>query len=120
MTNLETLTDLMKGHKAAEIVCAVRGIVVRRLVVCDDTLEIDASGAWGREEFAAPLDTAISFRPWFMDRGDVVLTTNGQTIKLCTEHDLIRYEDGTTAWLSSEHDRCLVLEPARVVETVQL
>jgi hypothetical protein len=54
-----------------------------------------------------------------MDRGDVVLTTDGQTIKLCTEHDLIRYEDGTTAWLSSEHDR-LVLEPAHVVETVAL
>lgn len=86
MTHLETLADLMRGHKAAEIVCAVRGIVVRRLVVCDDTLEIDASGPWGREEFAALLGTAISFRPW---------------------------------WLSSEHDRWLVLESARV-ETVQL
>src|SRR5574341_2604794 len=87
MTNIETLADLMRGHKAAEIICAVRGIVIRRLVVCDDTLEIDASGPWGREEFAAPLSTAISLRSWFMDRGDVLTTADGQTIKLCTEHD---------------------------------
>ncbi len=92
----KTLADLMNGHKSAEIICAVRGNVVRRLIVCDATLEIDASGPWGREEFAAPLDAAISLRPWFMDRGDVVLKADGQTIKLCVEYDLIRYEDGTT------------------------
>ena len=91
-----TLADLMRGHQAAEIVCPVRVTVVRRLVVCDGTLEIDASGPWGREEFAAPLDTEISLRPWFMDRGDVVLTIDGQMVKLCTEYDLIRYADGTT------------------------
>ena len=93
---MTTHTDFMNGHKSAEIVCAMRGIVVRRLVVCDGTLEIDASGPWGREDFAASLDTAISLRPWFMDRGDVVLTADGQTIKLCCEYALIRYEDGTT------------------------
>ncbi len=97
-----TLADLMNGHKAAEILCGMRGIVVRRLVVCDGTLEIDASGPWGREEFAAPLDTAISLRPWFMDRGDVLLTADGQTIKLCTECDLIRYEDGTESCVEVE------------------
>lgn len=94
----KTLAELMNGHESAEIICAVRGSVVRRLVVCDGTLEIDASGPWGREEFAAPLEAEISLRPWFMDRGDVVLTADsGQMIKLCTEYDLIRYEDGTTA-----------------------
>lgn len=91
----KTLAEIMKGHKSAEIVCAIRGGVVRRLVVCDSTLEIDMCGPSDREEFAAPLDTEITLRPWFMDRGDVMLKADGQTIKLCTEYDLIRYEDGT-------------------------
>lgn len=110
MPYLETLLDLMRGHKAAEIICAVRNIVVRRLVVCDDTLEIDASGPWGREEFAAPLTTTLHFRPWFMDRGDVVLTAEGLTIKLCTEYDVIRYEDGTIGWLTNARDNQVGLE----------
>ena len=104
MRSMKTLADLMNGHKAAEIVCCVRGSVVRRLVVCDDTLEIDASGPWGREEFAAPLDTPIKLRPWFMDRGDVLIIVHDgaiikQEVKLCTEHDLIRFPDGTEHWI---------------------
>ena len=97
---MKTLKDLMSGYLSAEILCAFSGTVVRRLVVCDDTLDIDASGPWGHEEFSAPLAAEIKIRPWFMDRGDILFTADGQTIKLCTEHDLNCYEDGTTMTVS--------------------
>lgn len=95
----KTIADLMNGHQSAEIICPVRNVVVRRLVVCDKTLEIDASGPWGREEYAAALDTEIRLQPMFMDRGNVVLSINEQLIKFCTEADQIRFEDGSISWV---------------------
>lgn len=89
-----TVRDLMAGHTGAEIRCAHTGKVVRRLAVVEDTLDIDAMG----EQLGIPLDTQLTYEPWFMDRGSILFTFNGQACKFCTEFDKIVFEDGTELW----------------------
>lgn len=86
-----TFKDLMGGHPFAEIACAYTGMVVRRLVVIDDRVDIDAL----TEQVGVALDTEIRFEPWFMDRGSLVFRLELGTGKLCTDGDVIRFDDGT-------------------------
>ena len=90
---VRTMADLMKGHQTAEIVCPNRGIIVRKLKVVGDQLEIDALAP---PLIQVPLSTPIKYVPWFMDRGNLIFSCAAvPEAKLCTEADLIFWPDGT-------------------------
>lgn len=95
-----TFETLMAGRKSAEIVCLYKGTVVRTLTVKGATIEMAAASG---EKVEVRMGTGITYRPWFMDRGDFQFYVpdlngpNGDVVKLCTEHDLIRFDDGTEA-----------------------
>lgn len=90
----KTLRDIMAGHQTAEILNLFNGQVVRRLTVKGDVVGID----FLTETVDFPLDTAVLYQPWTMDRGSMLiecsLTPDGYA-KLCTELDPIRFPDGT-------------------------
>ena len=91
--------DLFDGHDGAEIICVVTGKVVRQLALIGDTLELKA----GADQCAIAVDTELRYEPWFMDRGSVLVASlECGTIKLCTEGDIIRFEDGTEVSLCAE------------------
>lgn len=93
-----TFETLMAGRKSAEIVCLYKGTVVRRLTVEDNMIEMAAASG---ESVKVRMGTGIVFTPWFMDRGNFTFYVpdlngpNGDVVKLCTEHDVIRFDDGT-------------------------
>lgn len=93
-----TLRDLMGGHKYAEIVCPVKNIVVRRIVVVDDTADVDFTDG---TKLGIKLDAELSYQPWFWDRGSVLVdqAEHGR-IKLCTEADRIDWDDGSSGCVS--------------------
>ncbi|MCR9292045.1 MAG: hypothetical protein NXI32_04950 [bacterium] len=39
-------------------------------------------------------DTPIRFQPWVMDRGSLLFEVGGHELKICTESDILRTEDG--------------------------
>jgi hypothetical protein len=91
--------DLFDGHDGAEVICAVTGHVVRQLALIGDTLELKA----GADQCAIAADTQLHYEPWLMDRGSVLVASlEYGTIKLCTEFDIIRFEDGTEVSLCAE------------------
>ena len=95
-----TFETLMAGHKSAEIVCPYKGEVVRRLTVKGDGLiDVDVM----TETVTVRMATPITCHPVFWDRGNMMFYIpdyggpNGLVGKLCTEADLIRFDDGTEA-----------------------
>lgn len=94
-----TFETLMAGHKSAEIVCLLKGEVVRRLTVKDGGLiEVDVM----TEKVTVRMGTPIVCHPVFWDRGNMMFyipdyggDPNGLVGKLCTEADHIRFDDGT-------------------------
>jgi hypothetical protein len=92
-----TFETLMAGHTSAEVLCLYRGEVVRRLTVKGNMIEIDAITV----KVEVRMNTPIVFTPWCMDRGNLTFYVpdlggpNGTVAKLCTEHDRIKYDDGT-------------------------
>lgn len=75
------------------------GKVVRQLALIGDTLELKA----GTDQCAITVDTELRYEPWFMDRGSVLAASlEYDTIKLCTEGGIIRFEDGTEVSLCAE------------------
>jgi len=90
---VRNFADLMAGHKTAEILCAVKLAVVRRLKVSGNMVRIDACDG---PMIQVPLDTPISYEPWFMDRGSLLFDCQEvPSAKICTEADLIRFPDGS-------------------------
>lgn len=89
----QTLATLMQGHATAEVVCPIKGTVVRRLTVVGDQLEIDAITA----AITLPLSATVYYEPWTMDRGSMLLEqpVGDISVKLCTEFDIIRFPDGS-------------------------
>lgn len=99
-----TIRALLNGHLGAQIVCAVRGQVVRKLAVNPDTNIVDID--FGCDEvLGLDLDTELYYEMWTMDRGsftfripdhllrsDMPVGTHG---KFCTEFDVVRFDDGT-------------------------
>lgn len=92
---VENFADLMNGKLVAEIVCPVHNRVVRRLYVNGDRIQIDFLLP---PIVSTPMDTPILYEPWCMDRGNLwfpcIEAPDGRA-KVCTEGDIIRYEDGT-------------------------
>ena len=91
-----TFASLMNGHTSAEIRCPFRGEVVRRLTVKGDMVEVDAMTI----KVDVRLETIITYEPWCMDRGSLLfyspnLPQHVPVAKLCTELDVIKFEDGT-------------------------
>jgi hypothetical protein len=86
--------DLMRDQDSAEIVCAYKGAVVRKLTVIERDsstfVRIDAL----TEHVDVLISTEIIYQPWTFDRGSMLFGHSGGTGKLCTEGDLIRFPDG--------------------------
>ncbi len=97
--NIQTLRDIMQNRLGAQIVCAVTGKVVRYLAVIGDRCDLKTADG---DQFGLSLDAAIRYEPWFMDRGSVLVESEHGTIKLCTEFDVIRYDDGTAETVDCE------------------
>jgi len=83
-----TFRTLMAGHKSCEIRCAYTGHLARKLTVNGDTLHLDAI----TESIDVPLDTEITYKPWVMDRGELMFLDK---FKVCGEYDKITYDDGS-------------------------
>lgn len=82
------------GQTQAEIVCLVRGRVVRRLTLKGDKVVVDPTTDLPVEVAA---DLAISYEPWTFDRGSLLFAcdwTAPRPAKVCTEYDRVRYPDG--------------------------
>jgi len=84
--------DVMAGHMTAEIVCLYKGEVMRTLTVNGDMVHMACPNG---DEVDVPLDTPVSYEPWFMDRGNMLFEGLGTRLKLCTEADKVRYPDGS-------------------------
>jgi hypothetical protein len=89
-----TFETLMGGHKAAEIRCPYKGVVVRRLAVEGDMIEVDAITV----KVSVPLASEITYEAWVLDRGSLLFSAPGfgDQAKLCTEFDEIVFDDGST------------------------
>lgn len=86
-----TLRELLCGLPSAHIHCVVTGAVVRTLVADGDYCDLRAGDG---SEVAIRLDEPLTFEPWFMDRGSILVKScDAGVIKLCTEGDLLHLED---------------------------
>ena len=89
-----TFKAFMDGHSAATIRCAYTNTVVRRIAVIGGIAEIHCADGTA---IGVDLDTPIRYEAWFMDRGSLTFVSSElpQACKLCTEADLVTFEDGT-------------------------
>lgn len=102
MSGTTTIRNLLDGHLAAEIVCAMRATVVRRFVVHPDMDIVDVDFG-DNTQVGLSLDTVLSYDAWIMDRGSIVFIIPEHMRlpdmpicgKLCTEFDILRFDDGT-------------------------
>lgn len=96
-----TFKTFMAGHTVALIRCAYTGSVVRRLAVFGDVLELHCAD---NTAIGIPLDTPIRYEAWFMDRGSLTFTSKElpETAKLCTECDVVTFEDGTEGYATQD------------------
>lgn len=93
---VRTLEDVMGGHDRAEIVCLLKGTVVRRLKRTPAGIEIDPGEG---EPVTLPANAPVRYEAWFMDRGSLLIDIPGfGEGKLCTEEDRVTYPpDAETA-----------------------
>ena len=99
-----TLRAFMQGHLGAEIRCACRGDVVRKLVVNIDSNIVDIDFGDG-EVHGLDLDLELCYEAWLMDRGSVMFKIPPHILqsgmspdgcgKICTEFDIVCFDDGT-------------------------
>ena len=95
-----TIRDFMKGHHALNIVCPIKGKVVRELDVMGENVRINANPGAGKErqEIYVPLDTELTYEAWCMDRGSILFSCpEFPRAKLCTEWDIVRFDDNSEA-----------------------
>lgn len=92
---IKSLKDLLGDYNRCEIINPLQGNVVRILTKHGDKVEIDAITV----KVTVPLDTEVRHQPWMFDRGNLLISVPGygDNAKLCTEADVVRYEDGTEA-----------------------
>lgn len=94
-----TLRTLMNERLGATIHCAMTGAKVRTLAINGDYCDLRAGDG---TEVAIHIDTPLTYEQWFMDRGSVLVKScDDGVIKLCTECDLLRYDDGTEVAIGS-------------------
>ena len=116
-----TLRAFMQSQLGAEIRCAYRGTVVRKLVVNADANIVDIDFGDG-EVCGLDLDLELRYEPWVMDRGSITFlipshifqpgTAPSGRGKLCTEFDVVCFDDGTEAAVCVDNGR-LVVEAVR-------
>jgi len=86
--------DLMRDKDSAEIVCAIKGTVVRKLTVIERDnatyVRVDAL----TEHVDVLISTEITHEPWTFDRGNMLFRHAKGVGKLCTEGDIIRFSSG--------------------------
>ena len=93
---VQTFRDLMDGASYAEIINS-RGDVVRKLSLTEGgNVLVDALTV----KVVVEIDAPLYYEPWFMDRGSLLFSAPsiGQA-KLCTEGDIIRYDDGSKLYV---------------------
>lgn len=99
-----TLRAFMRGHLGAEIRCAYRGKVVRKLVVNSYRNIVDIDFGDG-EVHGLDLDLELCYEAWLMDRGSIMFKIPAHILrpgmspdgygKICTEFDIVHFADGT-------------------------
>lgn len=114
---IAVIGDLFKGASQgtllAEIVCPVQNATMRRLENHGDKVLLACPaepGIWN--EFDAT--TPIIYDPWVFDRGNILIDHPSRgRIKLCTEMDILRFQDGEERMIvpSDELERSCILDP---------
>lgn len=92
---VKTFGNLMGAHQYAEIICPLKNVVVRKLSRKFDKVLLDPMVP---PVISVDLTTKITFQPWLLDRGNLLFRHEefpGKDLKICTEADIIRYEDGS-------------------------
>lgn len=91
-----TIRQFMQGADSLDILCAVRGEIVRRLTRVERNGEVFVRIDAFSQVVAIPADTKLSYQAWVLDRGSILFPLpggNGEG-KLCTEFDILRFPDG--------------------------
>jgi hypothetical protein len=96
---MKTIKSLLGSAQRAEIICAVNNTVVRTLRLVNDELYVFAADG---DYVRVPDTTCGIYEPWFMDRGSILFQAPLGTVKLCTEFDRIRLEDGTETTITAD------------------
>lgn len=96
-----TFETFMDGHTVAIIRCAYTGNVVRRLAVFGDVVEMHCADGTA---IGLPISTPIRYEAWFWDRGSFTFTSAElpEAAKLCTECDVVTFEDGTGGYATQD------------------
>ena len=112
-----TLRAFMQGQLGAEIRCAYRGTIVRKLVVNADSNIVDIDFGNG-EVHGLDLDLELCYEPWVMDRGSITFQIPSHILrpgmspdgrgKLCTELDVVCFDDGTEAVVCVDNGELVV------------
>lgn len=90
----------MNERQSATIRCMYTGATVRTLVVMGDYCDLRAGDG---TEVALHLDETLTYQPWLMDRGSILIKScDAGMIKLCTECDTIVYEDGVERYVEAQ------------------
>lgn len=97
-----TLRELLGNSLCAQISCAVTGNVVRNLTLAGPYVDLRCADG---SRALIPADEALVYEPWFMDRGSVLVKSESHgVIKLCTEFDRVKLEDGAICTLEYAAD----------------
>ena len=97
-----TLRDLLGNSLSAQISCGMTGNVVRNLTLSGPFVYLrTADGSLA----LIPADAQLVYEAWFMDRGSVLVQScDHGVIKLCTELDSVKLDDGSVRALEFEDD----------------
>ena len=92
-----TIRDLLGKSLSAQISCAMTGNVVRNLTLSGPNVELRTADG---SRALIPVDAQLVYEAWFMDRGSVLVQSCDRgVIKLCTELDPVKLDDGTVCAL---------------------
>ena len=92
-----TLRDLLAKSLSAQIACAFTGQVVRHLTLAGPFVDLRAADG---TRVLISADEPLVYESWFMDRGSVLVKSETRgVIKLCTEFDLVKLDDGSVCAL---------------------
>lgn len=97
-----TLRDLLGKSLSAQISCGMTGNVVRNLTLSGPYVDLRAADG---SRALIPADAQLVYEAWFMDRGSVLVQSCDRgVIKLCTELDPVKLDDGSVRALEFEGD----------------
>ena len=97
-----TLRDLLGKSLSAQISCAMTGNVVRNLTLSGPYVDLRTADG---SRVLIPADAQLVYEAWFMDRGSVLVQScDHGVIKLCTELDPVKLDDGSVRALEFSGD----------------